>query len=60
MSRPDRLQKRSEVIRKYISQLEKKHPQWRWDALLEEAESVFFLAPRTIDAILKKEPPYNH
>lgn len=58
MSRPDRIKARNQKIRDYFSSLERKHPQWRWDALLQEAEKEFFLSPRTIDAIIKFEGVY--
>ncbi|MEO2064477.1 MAG: hypothetical protein ABGW97_15955 [Christiangramia sp.] len=58
MSRPERLKRRNSKVRDFISSLEKKHPQWRFDAVVEETADNFFISPRTVEAILRREGVY--
>lgn len=58
MERKERLRQRNQKIRKFIADLEQKHPEWRFDAVVKEAAKNFFLAGRTIEAILRKEGVY--
>lgn len=58
MTQQDRLQKRNQTIRKDYRQLSEKHPQWRYDALIDDVADRYFLAPRTIKAILSREGNY--
>lgn len=58
MSRPERLKRRNSKVRDYITNLEKKNPQWRFDAVILEAADNFFISPRTVEAILRREGIY--
>ncbi len=58
MNRPNRIKLRNDKLRQYIAELEKKHPQWRWDALLSDTADKFFLAERTVDGIVRREGCY--
>ena len=54
MNRKERLKLRNEKVREIFSALERKHPQWKLSALLEEtARQVPPIAPATVSAILK-------
>ncbi|MGX1024660.1 hypothetical protein [Psychroflexus sp. MBR-150] len=55
MSQQERLQKRSLKIKQTYRSLTEKYPQWRNDAIVENLADTFFLAPRTIEAILRGE-----
>lgn len=51
-------ERRNQAVRVYFDKLAKKNPQWRLDALEDDAAEQFFLKPRTIRAILKGEGIY--
>ncbi|MFW2137119.1 hypothetical protein ACK2M7_12710 [Chryseobacterium sp. TY4] len=52
--------KRDEQVRKYFTQLEEKHPQWRLQALLEKtAERFPPISTATVSAILNKSGIYK-
>ncbi len=53
-----RLKERNQAVKNYFAELCKKHPQWRLDALEDEAAKRFFIASRTVRAILKEEGCY--
>lgn len=54
MSRNERIRLRNNKVREIFSALERKHPQWKLSALLEEtARQVPPIAPATVSAILK-------
>ncbi len=59
MTRKERLHKRNEKVRTLFEGLSNKNPQWRVDALINEVANKMFLAPRTIEAILRGEGSYN-
>lgn len=59
MTRKERLHRRNNKVKNLFDRLSKKHPQWRVDALINEVSIQMFLAPRTIDAILKNEGTYS-
>ncbi len=58
VTRKERLHKRNERVRTLFEGLSKKNPQWRVDALIDEVANKMFLAPRTIEAILRCEGSY--
>lgn len=59
MSRKERLRLRNNKVREIFATLEKKHPQWKLSALLEEtAKQVPPIAPATVSAILKQYGTY--
>lgn len=60
MTQRERLTKRNEAVRRAFDKLVIKHPQWRIDAIIEELERKFFIAPRTLEAIIKREPDYDY
>lgn len=43
---------RNLTVQKRFEDLQAKHPQWRYDALLDVLAKEFFLAPATINHIL--------
>lgn len=54
MSRNERIRLRNNKVREVFSALERKYPQWKLSALLEEtARQVPPIAPATVSAILK-------
>ncbi len=59
MTRRERLHKRNDKVRNLFESLSKKHPQWRIEALINEVAKTMFLAPRTIEAILRGEGTYT-
>ncbi len=59
MTRKQRLHKRNERVRTLFEELSEKKPQWRVDALINEVANRMFLAPRTIEAILRGEGSYS-
>jgi len=60
MGRKERLRQRNERVREYFSQLEKKHPQWKLSALLEETAKQFPpISSTTVSAILKQRGIYQ-
>lgn len=55
-----RRQKRDQQVREFFTNLEKKHPQWRLSALLEEtAERFPPIAPNTVADIINKSGIYK-
>ena len=55
----DLIQLRNANVKKRYRDLTEKHPQWRNDAIIEEVSKQFFLATRTITAILNNEGNYG-
>ncbi|MGY6649111.1 hypothetical protein [Wenyingzhuangia sp. IMCC45574] len=53
------VEKRNKAIKKRFSQLERQNYRWKYDALLEAVSEEFFLAPRTIKAIVNEESMYR-
>jgi hypothetical protein len=59
MTREQRLNYRNIQVRNYFSELEKKHPQWKLSALLEETAKRFPpISPSTVSAIIRKNGIY--
>jgi hypothetical protein len=52
------LKSRNLAVQVYFDELCKKHPEWRLDALEKSAGDKFYIAPRTVRAILKGEGNY--
>ena len=59
MTRKDRLQQRNAKVKEQYTALTKKHPQWRYQAIIKELAKEVYLAPRTIEAILRGEGIYQ-
>ncbi|WP_407846957.1 hypothetical protein [Chryseobacterium sp. KCF3-3] len=60
MTRKERLNYRNEKVREFFTNLERKHPQWKLSALLEETASQFPpISPATVSAILKEQGTYS-
>ena len=60
MTRKERIRERNQKVRECFSELEKKHPQWKLSALLEEVAKEFLpLSANTISAILKETGSYS-
>lgn len=60
MTRQERLNIRNNNVRKHFIDLQKKNPKWRYDAIVEEVASKFFLSSRTIEAIINHEGTYSN
>ena len=59
MSRKERLALRNKKVREFFENLERKHPQWKLSALLEETANQFPpISSTTVSAILKKNGAY--
>lgn len=59
MSRKERLALRNNKVREVFTALERKYPQWKLSALLEEtARQVPPISPATVSAILKQYGTY--
>ena len=60
MTRKDRIHRRNESVREFFSFLEKKHPQWKLSALLEDTAKNFPpISSSTVSAILKQSGTYK-
>lgn len=55
----DLIQLRNANVKKRYNEITAKNPKWRNDAVIDELVTMFFLAPRTINAILNNEAVYN-
>ena len=53
------IKNRNARIKQRFNELSAQHPQWRYDALLSEMEGEFYLAKRTIAAIINGEAIYS-
>lgn len=59
-ARKQRLQARNRAVREYFAELEKKHPQWKLSALLEETANRFPpISSATVAAILRCSGVYQ-
>lgn len=58
MSRKQRLSARNQKVRDQFNDLCTKHPQWRFDALVQKVAEDAFLSTRTIEAIIRGEGTY--
>lgn len=53
------IQKRNTRIKQRFNELTVKHPQWRYDAILQQLSDEYFISPRTVAAILNGEASYS-
>lgn len=56
--RSDRIQRRNKAIRKAFADIQKKQPRWRHSEWIKEIAEEFFLAPKTIEHILRGDGVY--
>ena len=59
MSKDKRFLARNIKVRKYFTELEKKHPEWRIGALEKSVADHFFITERTVRAIIKGSGIYS-
>lgn len=59
MTRNERFTERNKIIRQCFYKLSKDNPKWRIEAVIESVADKYFLAPRTIEAIISHEGIYN-
>jgi hypothetical protein len=57
--RSDRIQRRNTAIRKAFADIQKKQPRWRHSEWIKEVAEEFFLAPKTIEHILRGDGVYS-
>lgn len=55
----ERLKKRNHAVRDFFNEHLEKHPQWRYKAIVELTADKFYLAEKTIEAIVAEQTPYN-
>ncbi|MDO5654748.1 MAG: hypothetical protein Q4G27_01250 [Flavobacteriaceae bacterium] len=60
MTKKERLTQRNKAVRDLFDKLVIKHPQWRVDAIYAEIEARYFIAPRTVEAIIMRQPGYDY
>jgi len=58
LTRDERLKLRDEKVRELFDKISTKNPKWRFDAIIEDIELIVYLAPRTIEGILRGEGRY--
>jgi hypothetical protein len=58
MSRKERFKARNKAVRAFFNDLETKNPEWKQKFLIESTANKFFLATRTIEAIVLRESIY--
>ena len=46
MTQRDRLSKRNKAVRATFDALQRRHPQWRLDAIIDKLSERYFVAPR--------------
>ncbi|WP_395078114.1 hypothetical protein [Flavobacterium sp.] len=56
----DRLNKRNIAVRNHFNKVTRDNPKWRIEAIIEDTANKFFLANRTIEAIVTNEGIYNN
>ncbi len=59
MTRKERFTKRNQAVRKEFDEISRKNPKWRLDAIVDEVAAKFFLASRTVEAIIRGEDIYK-
>jgi hypothetical protein len=60
MERKERVNQRNQQVKTYFRDLEEKHPQWKYSALLDETAKRFPpLSPATIAAIIREQGIYQ-
>ena len=55
----ERFKKRNQDVRITFHSLSKKNPKWRIEAIVEDVADKFYLASRTVEAILRQEGIYK-
>lgn len=59
MSRQERIKSRNKLVRDHFADLEKKYPQWKLSALLEETAKKFPpISSNTVSAIIRRNGVY--
>lgn len=58
MNSKERFKARNKAVRAFFRDLESKNPQWKQKYLIESTANRFFLATRTIEAIIQRESIY--
>lgn len=59
MTRKERFRLRNQAVRGDFNDTLRKNPKWRTDAVIDEVAKKFFLASRTVEAILREEDIYK-
>lgn len=54
-----RMAERNKAVRAFFTNHLEKNPQWRYAAIVELTADKFYLAEKTIEAILAGTPPYD-
>jgi len=57
--RKQRVARRNKAVRTFFNEHQAKHPQWRFDAVVELTAEKFYLAELTVTAIIMCRPPYD-
>ena len=58
-SQKERLKQRNKAIRTYFDKKKKDNPKWTFEAVIENTAQKFYLAERTISAIISFEGVYK-
>ncbi|TRX39074.1 hypothetical protein [Flavobacterium restrictum] len=58
-TRKELLSKRNQEVRKFFYEMQKKHPKYKIDAIIQDVANKFFLSSRTIEAIISHEGNYK-
>ncbi len=59
MTRKDRFTARNKAVRTEFDRLTREQPKWRLDAIIDDVAKKFFLASRTVEAIIRGEDIYK-
>lgn len=59
MTQKERTCKRNTKLKRFFASLQKKHPKWRWSALINDTAEQFNIAPHTVTSILKSRGYYS-
>lgn len=59
MTRKERLTERNKSVRTFFSKVSTSNPKWRIECIIEAVADKFYIAPRTVEAILGNEGVYN-
>lgn len=59
MSKDKRFLARNTQVRKFFTEMERKHPEWRMSALEKATADHFFITERTVRAIIKCSGIYS-
>ncbi|HIE45690.1 MAG TPA: hypothetical protein EYP87_05925 [Flavobacteriaceae bacterium] len=55
----DLIQLRNKNVKIRFNKIQEKYPNWKYDAILKELTTEFYISKRTISAILNNEGTYN-